>query len=193
MPLGSHYKKTEDSGDGTGDLLPIVTIYFLNFCLDKNFPKVLQVAREYRDAVSGETVSGKNDFIESLTHDAYLIQIPLLDNNTTSDLERALGVFDQHYVIRGNKHRLLLKEVNEDDELVREMIRELEKAAADPKLDALFELEDEILYGQRKYKKQFEKEKAEKERAEAGEAKEKHRAEKLAKKLQELGVDPESL
>ena len=185
--LGSHYKKTEDNGNGVGEPIPIVTVYFLNFCLNEAFPKVIQVAREYRDAVSGEKVDGKHEFIETLTHDSYWIQIPLLDSDTSSDLERALSVFDQHYVIKGDKHRLLLEGVSEqDDELVKEMARELERAAADTGLDPYFDLEDEMLYGQRKHKQMYEEAVAEKEEAVA-------EKKALLEKLKEAGIDPESL
>ena len=152
--LGTHYQRVEENTQTRKEPLPIVSIYFLNFCLDKSFPKVIQVARGYRDAITGEAIEGSHEFIECLTHDAYLVQVPLLDENTGSGLERALSVFDQKYALEGDPHRLNLRVTTVgEDELLGEMIRELEKAAADPKLNAYFDFEDEMLYGEREFKR----------------------------------------
>lgn len=196
--LGSHYKKGNERNDGLDDPLPIVTIYFLNFCLNPTFPKVIQVARSYKDAVTGAHIKEKNDFIEALTHDSYIIQIPLLDNTVESELESALSVFNQKYIIEGNKHRLLLEGVSEqDDELLKEIARELERSAADKELERAFELEDEDLYGKRKDQKALaealkEKEIIEEEKREAL-AREKEavaREQALIEKLKAAGIDP---
>ena len=152
--LGSHYKKSDESDDGLGDPLPIITVYFLNFCLDKALPKIIHVSREYRDATNGEVFTIRHEFIESLTHDSYLVQIPLLDSDMENDLERSLMVFNQNYITSKSKRKLLLEGLNDtDDVLVKEMVRELEKTAADSSLDKYYELEEEMLYGQRKDQK----------------------------------------
>ena len=56
---------------------------------------MLKVGRECVDAVTGERLREREEFVESLTHDSYVIQIPLLPDRRRNDLERLLGVFDQ--------------------------------------------------------------------------------------------------
>ncbi|MEM6319768.1 MAG: hypothetical protein AAF960_19000 [Bacteroidota bacterium] len=58
---------------------PILSIYFLGHSLENiaDVP-VIKVARNYYDLATGEPLQAKEDFIESLTHDSYVIQIPYL-------------------------------------------------------------------------------------------------------------------
>lgn len=169
--------------DDTPSSLPIVTIYFLNFALDTTFPKVIQIAREYRDAISQERFEGKHDFIECLTHDSYIIQVPKLNDDHQTDLEEALRIFDQRFIIEGDSH-LLNFSSETDDPLLQDMLRELEKSVADPKVAKIMEIEDEMMAGQLSVQNELKRERAEKEfeRAEK---------ERLAALLTKHGIDPD--
>ena len=83
------------SSPGRPRALPLTTIYFLGHRLAHTDATVLKVGREYVDAVTGERLREREEFVESLTHDSYVIQIPLLPDRRRNDLERLLGVFDQ--------------------------------------------------------------------------------------------------
>ena len=97
--LGEHYAApgnvTASEAGGRPRALPLTTIYFLGHRLAHTEATVLKVGREYVDAVTGERLYEREEFVESLTHDSYVIQIPLLPDHRRNDLERLMGVFDQ--------------------------------------------------------------------------------------------------
>ena len=97
--LGEHYAApsnvTASEAGGRPRALPLTTIYFLGHRLAHTDATVLKVGREYVDAVTGERLREREEFVESLTHDSYVIQIPLLPDHRRNDLERLMGVFDQ--------------------------------------------------------------------------------------------------
>ena len=97
--LGEHYavlgNVTASEAGGRTRALPLTTIYFLGHRLARTDATVLKVGRECVDAVTGERLREREEFVESLTHDSYVIQIPLLPDRRRNDLERLLGVFDQ--------------------------------------------------------------------------------------------------
>ena len=98
--LGEHYAAlgnvtAASEAGGRTRALPLTTIYFLGHRLARTEATVLKVGRECVDAVTGERLREREEFVESLTHDSYVIQIPLLPDRRRNDLERLLGVFDQ--------------------------------------------------------------------------------------------------
>jgi hypothetical protein len=76
---------TDDSVDNKG--IPILTIYFLGHKLNTVTAPIIKVNREYIDVLSKSKIEAKEDFIESLTHDSVIIQIPYLDNRKRSSIE----------------------------------------------------------------------------------------------------------
>ena len=52
---------------------------------------MIKVNRNYTDLATGERLTEKEDFIESLTHDSYVIQIPALTGKRRNELEKLLG------------------------------------------------------------------------------------------------------
>lgn len=101
--LGEHYKRedTIHHADGSKSVvgLPIVTIYMLGFEL-RNIPAAaIKVNREYINLVTNEVIHAKDDFIERLTHDCYVVQIPRIQGRMQSRLEQLLTFFEQDYFI----------------------------------------------------------------------------------------------
>lgn len=83
-------------------------------------------------------------FIESLTHDSIIVQLPYLKGRTRNHLERILCVFDQEYRIASDDH--LLKIDDEDmDKDGRLLVNRLVMAAASPEVRREMQVEDEIL------------------------------------------------
>lgn len=123
--------------------LPILSIYFLGHTLDHAKAPVLRVNRSYVDVATGEKIHEKEAFIESLTHDSIIIQIPYLKGRRRTELERLLALFDQSSAT-DDPHLL---NVNEDDlpERYRSMIRRLQKAIADPVVRQTMEAEDDLI------------------------------------------------
>ena len=75
--------------------IPIISIYFLGHRLDYTSASIIGVNRTYKDLVTGEELHVKESFIESLTHDSYIIQIPELAKKRRNELEKLLSIFDQ--------------------------------------------------------------------------------------------------
>jgi hypothetical protein len=123
--------------------LPIISIYFLGHTLEHTKAPVIRVNRVYTDAATGEQILEKEEFIESLTHDSIIIQIPYLKDRRRTELEQLLTLFDQS---NATQDRHLLN-VNDDDlpERYRPMIRRLQKAIADDAVRQTMEAEDDLI------------------------------------------------
>ena len=146
--LGKQYQKVDEvkvRDEVIKKSLPIVTIYFLDFTLNDELPTVTHVKRDYFDAISREKISVTPvPFIESLTHDSYIIQIPKITGDHSSKLERVLSVFDQHLVIDQENRRLINYSDEIDDPLLQMMVNQLNKAVADNEIKELIEFEEQI-------------------------------------------------
>lgn len=76
--------------------LPIISIYILGHPLGDLTEPVVYVRRSYLD-YDDHPLPAPDPFIESLTHDSIIVQIPFLTGRTRNRLERLLSVFDQEY------------------------------------------------------------------------------------------------
>jgi len=124
--------------------IPIISIYFLGHKLDYATSSVIQINRQYKDLITNEIIETKESFIESLTIDSYIIQIPYLTDKRRNDLEVLLSVFDQSNKIE-NEHHILA--INEKDYPVkyRPIIRKLQVAVQNAEIRKTMELEDGII------------------------------------------------
>ncbi|MDR2810867.1 MAG: hypothetical protein LBB84_10000 [Tannerellaceae bacterium] len=76
--------------------LPIITIYILGSKLAEIKCSCLKVGRTYTDMLTNEPVAGRDDFVEQLTHDSYIIQVGrIADNRYSTALEKLISVFEQ--------------------------------------------------------------------------------------------------
>jgi len=129
--LGGNYGQT-DLVNGVKVILPIIPIYILGFKLTIDKP-LLKIGRVYQDISTGQEIAGKDDFIEQLSHDCFIIQIPLLSKTVQSKVERLLSVFNQHWVFDHNAEWVMRypkeEEIkNHDPDLVK-ILKRLEAAA----------------------------------------------------------------
>jgi len=85
----------------------------------------------------------QNEFIESLHHKSWIVQIPYLKKHRRDDLEKLLSIFDQSNIADSN---YILK-VNENDfpEQYRHIIRRLKQAAENEEIEEQMIAEYEIL------------------------------------------------
>ena len=166
--------------------LPLLTIYFLGHALEHTDAPVIQVRRQCIDLVAGTVIARKEPFIESLTHDSYMIQIPKLHREHRSEVEEMLQLFDQRR-IQGDRHRLLIEE-HELSERYRPLLRRLQRAAVEPKIADTMELEDEILEEIQDMERLLERVQAE---AEAAKAQAEAEQERLRALLNAAGIDPD--
>ncbi|WP_287643604.1 hypothetical protein, partial [Bacteroides sp.] len=123
--------------------LPIISIYILGHPLGNLTEPVVYVHRRYLD-YDDNPLPSPDPFIESLTHDSIIVQIPFLTGRTRNRLERLLSVFDQEYRQADSEHYLEINDEHLDDE-VKCVVHRLLKAAAAPNVRRAMEIEDEIL------------------------------------------------
>ena len=123
--------------------LPIISIYFLGHKLKYVSAPVIKVNRTYIDMATGEEIKEREYFIESLTHDSFVIQIPLLKTHRRTELEQILSIFDQDQIDK-DEHILNVKELD-FPESYRFIIRRLQLAITEPKMLKRMDLEDEII------------------------------------------------
>ncbi len=147
--LGEQYQEKANSylstteGKTTRKGMPIVTIYFLGYQLEQTTAPIIKVARQYYDLTTGEEIQTREEFIESLTHDSYVIQIPYLRPERQSEVERLLAIFDQHGVTDSD-HILTINEADYPEKYW-EIIRRLQRAIAYPEVRRTMDAEDDIL------------------------------------------------
>nr|VFK63870.1 MAG: PD-(D/E)XK nuclease family transposase [Candidatus Kentron sp. TUN] len=143
--LGEQYKKGFPvEGSKVPKATPIISIYFLGYRLDHVTAPVIKVLRRYYDAATGKELPAREEFIESLTHDSFVIQIPYLGAERKTATERLLAIFDQHRKVNGDEHILDI-----DEEMYpkkyRQVIRWLNRAVSEPAIRRTMDVEDEIL------------------------------------------------
>jgi hypothetical protein len=122
--LGNNYIKSDEFEGNARLILPIITIYFLGFELLVE-SSVLKVGKTYINVSNGVEIFEKDDFIEKLTHDSYIIQIPRLPYVTQSKLEKVLSVFNQRWVRDAdNKWIMVYNEIidNPDQKLIADRL-----------------------------------------------------------------------
>ena len=82
-------------------------------------------------------------FVEALSHDCWVVQVPLLASRRRTDLERLLSVFDQELHVPDDRHVLEVDE-REIPERYTPVLRRLEGAAASEEVADSMALEDEV-------------------------------------------------
>ncbi|PCI29609.1 MAG: hypothetical protein COB67_03800 [SAR324 cluster bacterium] len=171
--LGQEYRDKnncvkEETSKGTAvKAIPILTIYFLGYSLQHTKAPVIMVNRSYTNAVTGETITEPEDFIESLTHDSYVVQIPYLKHKRQNDLLTVLSIFDQGMQTADGEGHILRIQENDFPEKYHEIIRRLQKAVAEPEVRETMDLEDEIIEDLQDKERMILKERIAKEQAQA--------------------------
>jgi hypothetical protein len=122
--------------------IPILSIYFLGYALDHFKAPVIRVQRECYDDASDEKLEGQEEFIECLTHDSYIIQVPYLRDDHKTEVEKMLGVFDQSKLT--SDHHVLNIDEADYPEKYRPIIRRLQRAISEPVMRKKMDIEDEI-------------------------------------------------
>ena len=148
--LGTHYADERNAvtylEDGRKRSRPrrLTTIYFLGEPLPCADATVLKVTRQYVDAVTGERLAVREEFVEALTHDCYVVQVSRLPARRRNDLEKLLSVFDQELRAADSRHALEV-DAAAMPERYAPVLRRLQRAAASPELRHSMLTEDEIL------------------------------------------------
>ncbi|MEI8294680.1 MAG: hypothetical protein WCG66_11990 [bacterium] len=144
--LGRQYLSKENSYMVNGELraMPILSIYLLGHSLEHTKSPVIRVVRQYLDSTGREHIPEQEEFIESLTHDSIIVQIPHLKQRRQNDLESLLGIFDQSQKDPADAHTLSICE-EDYPEKFHGVIRRLIKAISEPDVRETMEVEDDYL------------------------------------------------
>lgn len=143
--LGVQYENKRNVDDN-GLPLPIISIYLLGHKVGDITEPVVYVSRQYLDYDSNEITHGVPDpFVESLTHDSIIVQIPFLKSNARNRLEQLLCFFDQSFVM-DDPHLVKLsgREISDTDADLQRIANRLASAAAIPEIRHTMNVEDEI-------------------------------------------------
>ena len=145
--LGDNYRKEDQLVEKDGTILfrslPIITIYFLGFLLNNVPSGVIKVKRDYVDVVTEEILGVKDDFVELLTHDSYMIQVGRLPKESRGKLDRVMQIFSPMYQNKADKH-LIDFQGDIYDPLVLRMVERLSRAIASDEYRDKMDVEDEI-------------------------------------------------
>ena len=126
--------------------LPMVAVYLLGHCVGDIEEPVIYVnhqAYDYDDKLVTKGIP--NAFVDSLTHDSIIVQIPRLHGKINNRLDEVLSIFDQTYKNGSNQHMLDLDDsyYAEDDVEMQRILRRLIIAAADADMRMDMNVEDE--------------------------------------------------
>jgi hypothetical protein len=137
--LGDRYND-DSNRSNDGKALQIYTIYFLGKDLGICDTPVLSVFPVIRDVATQTVIEGQNEFIESLNHKCWVVQINCLKERRRNELEQLLSVFDQSNLTNDNH----ILNVREDDfpEKFRPVIRRLKAAASNKTIKIQMREED---------------------------------------------------
>lgn len=183
--------------------LPIISIYFLGHKLDYTQASAVRVNHVCTDMITGEVITKKEPFIESLTVNSRIIQIPYLKDKRRTELEMLLSVFDQSNAVDIEHHVLNMNE-NDFPQKFQPIIRKLHQAVQNPEMKQKMEMEDGILdeleelerevseLEQKNAKIAEEKEREKEERLKAEEEKEQEKEERLKAEEKHLKAEEEN-
>jgi hypothetical protein len=143
--LGLHYQNTSSMyGEANSrKACQIYCIFLLGYDVDIPGRPVIQVDTRTKDVATNEEVNMSSEFIESLHHRSWIVQIEELKQRRRNDLEKLLSIFDQ--TNRTKSHYIL--NVNEEDfsETYRPIIRRLRMAAESEEIEMEMEMEDDYM------------------------------------------------
>lgn len=171
--IGNQYAN-KDNMKGN-EAIPIITIYILGHHLQvhEDIP-IIRVKRQYLIHGTEEVLKEKEPFIEGITHDAIVIQLPAIKKKKgkKTELEKVLSVFDVAMV------RMVEFDESEFPVSYYSILRRLMYLSSDIETQKQMEIEDEVIeelrireqsYGELQEQLEEEKKRAEEERKRAEE------------------------
>lgn len=143
--LAAHYSNPENINEKApdGSAIPMVAVYMLGHRVGDIEEPILYVKPTPRDYNGREVTDGlPNAFVDSLTHESIIVQIPLLHGRVSNRLEQVLNVFDQ--TRKEGKHLLNIDEAEYVGDIeMQYILNRLTSAAADSKMRHEMNVEDE--------------------------------------------------
>lgn len=146
--LGVQYENPHNIVSDSDDqhALPMVAVYLLGHKVGDIEEPVLYVKHQTYD-YSGKVVTKglPNPFVDSLTHDSIIVQIPRLHGKINNRLDEVLSIFDQTQKDEQNQQMLNIDDSQypEDDIEMQHIIRRLLMAATNAEMRMDMNVEDE--------------------------------------------------
>jgi hypothetical protein len=161
--LGRQYQN-KNNVDKEGVPLPLYPIYILGESFTDEKIPVVRIERSSYDAATGKALTKKYRFMEALTHDSLVVQVPYLKKSRRNLAEQLLGLFDQSQ-FKGRTAHFFNIRPEDYPTVFYDVIRRLQLACATPDIEQKMEIEDNLLNELNKRDELLELEKKEKERA----------------------------
>lgn len=145
--LGAQYSNKNNirEAEDKGFAYPMVAVYLLGHRVGNIKVPIVYVNHDVFD-YNGNVVEDGNmePFVESLTHNSIIVQIPLLHGNVNNRLEKVLSVFDQTLVDGDTQQVLKIDEDKfADDNDMLYVLHKLTAAAANSEMRQDMNVEDE--------------------------------------------------
>jgi len=142
--LGTMYQSAENTSDTHRvKARQIYCIYLLNYEIDLSDSPIIKVDYTASDLTTGEKLNKKNEFIESLNHKSWIVQVKQLKERRRNELENLLSIFDQDNIAE-DKHILNIDE-NQFSEEYRHIIRKLREAYESKQVREEMQMEDDYI------------------------------------------------
>ena len=145
--VGAQYSNKNNirEAEDKGFAYPMVAVYLLGHRVGNIKEPIVYVNHDVFD-YNGNVVEDGNmePFVESLTHNSIIVQIPLLHGNVNNRLEKVLSVFDQTLVDGDTQQVLKIDEDKfADDNDMLYVLHKLTAAAANSEMRQDMNVEDE--------------------------------------------------
>jgi hypothetical protein len=145
--LGVQYQNPKNIVDTSNDrhALPMVAVYLLGHKVGDIEEPVLYVRHHSYDYNDNLVTKGlPNPFVDSLTHDSIIVQIPRLHGQINNRLDKVLSIFDQTHKDMGNGQVINLDDsLYQDDADMQHILHRLLMAATDADMRQDMNVEDE--------------------------------------------------
>ncbi len=147
--LAAQYNSEENmqkEGADKGFAIPMIAVYLLGHRVGDIEEPVVYVSHKALDYDGAEVKNGADDpFINSLTHDSIIVQIPLLHGRINNRLDKVLSVFNQNQRTTGSQQTISLEEnLYEDDPDMMHILRRLSLATMSAEVRQEMNDEDEF-------------------------------------------------
>jgi len=142
--LGVHYSNPKNIRKD-GNALPMVAVYLLGHKVGDIEEPVIYVNKQICSYDSQLVTKGlPNPFVESLTHESIIVQIPRLHGQINNRLDQVLSIFDQSRMDKDDSHVLRFEdEAYDGDADMTRILHRLTMAAADADMRHRMNVEDE--------------------------------------------------
>jgi DNA repair exonuclease SbcCD ATPase subunit len=143
--LGLHYQNPDNTygSDDHKKARQIYGIFLLGYDIGIRDCPIIQVDPNIKDGTTKKNLKVTNEFIESLHHRSWIIQLEQLKQHRRNDAEKLLSIFDS-----GNRtaaHHILQVDENEFPKRYNSIIRRLRMASESADVQTEMEMEDDFM------------------------------------------------